>query len=130
MRLGRLLVTVAWGFSGLLLASPSPGDGIAAAGEGSLRAAEGAAASFASAAKETNSRASRAKRRGQAGGAAGHDALKGPNVCGSRYNAYCCPGWKTLPGGNQCITSQMFPAIPFFHKDFKEIADEMEEQLH
>nr|KAF6391967.1 fibrillin 1 [Pipistrellus kuhlii] len=48
-------------------------------------------------AKET--RASRAKRRG--GG--GHDALKGPNVCGSRYNAYCCPGWKTLPGGNQCI---------------------------
>ncbi|KAB0374704.1 hypothetical protein FD755_013196, partial [Muntiacus reevesi] len=26
-----------------------------------------------------------------------------PNVCGSRYNAYCCPGWKTLPGGNQCI---------------------------
>ncbi|XP_049754503.1 fibrillin-1 isoform X3 [Elephas maximus indicus] len=47
--------------------------------------------------KET--RASRAKRRG--GG--GHDALKGPNVCGSRYNAYCCPGWKTLPGGNQCI---------------------------
>uniref|UniRef100_F6ZCP2 Fibrillin 1 n=1 Tax=Ornithorhynchus anatinus TaxID=9258 RepID=F6ZCP2_ORNAN len=26
-----------------------------------------------------------------------------PNVCGSRFNAYCCPGWKTLPGGNQCI---------------------------
>ncbi|XP_053784301.1 fibrillin-1 isoform X2 [Desmodus rotundus] len=44
-------------------------------------------------------RASRSKRRG--GG--GHDALKGPNVCGSRFNVYCCPGWKTLPGGNQCI---------------------------
>ncbi|MXQ86173.1 hypothetical protein E5288_WYG006528 [Bos mutus] len=29
-----------------------------------------------------------------------------PNVCGSRYNAYCCPGWKTLPGGNQCIVLQ------------------------
>uniref|UniRef100_A0A670ZLW7 EGF-like domain-containing protein n=1 Tax=Pseudonaja textilis TaxID=8673 RepID=A0A670ZLW7_PSETE len=26
-----------------------------------------------------------------------------PNVCGSRYHSYCCPGWKTLPGGNQCI---------------------------
>uniref|UniRef100_A0A8D3E1D9 Fibrillin 1 n=1 Tax=Scophthalmus maximus TaxID=52904 RepID=A0A8D3E1D9_SCOMX len=26
-----------------------------------------------------------------------------PNVCGSRNNAYCCPGWKTLTGGNQCI---------------------------
>uniref|UniRef100_A0A8C4T2T3 Fibrillin 1 n=1 Tax=Erpetoichthys calabaricus TaxID=27687 RepID=A0A8C4T2T3_ERPCA len=26
-----------------------------------------------------------------------------PNVCGSHYNAYCCPGWKTLSGGNQCI---------------------------
>ncbi|MGH0119001.1 UNVERIFIED_CONTAM: hypothetical protein FKN15_003550, partial [Acipenser sinensis] len=26
-----------------------------------------------------------------------------PNVCGSRFNAYCCPGWKTLSGGNQCI---------------------------
>ncbi|MEE6503116.1 hypothetical protein FKM82_004742 [Ascaphus truei] len=48
-------------------------------------------------------RASRAKRRGGGGAGAGHDALKGPNVCGSRYNAYCCPGWKTLPGGNQCI---------------------------
>ncbi|XP_044135564.1 fibrillin-1 [Bufo gargarizans] len=48
------------------------------------------------------SRASRAKRRG-GGTGVGHDVLKGPNVCGSRYNAYCCPGWKTLPGGNQCI---------------------------
>nr|XP_033775586.1 fibrillin-1 isoform X2 [Geotrypetes seraphini] len=28
---------------------------------------------------------------------------KKPNVCGSHYNVYCCPGWKTLPGGNQCI---------------------------
>ncbi|XP_042635965.1 fibrillin-2-like [Catharus ustulatus] len=26
-----------------------------------------------------------------------------PNVCGSRFHSYCCPGWKTLPGGNQCI---------------------------
>uniref|UniRef100_A0A3P9NTP2 Fibrillin-1 n=1 Tax=Poecilia reticulata TaxID=8081 RepID=A0A3P9NTP2_POERE len=26
-----------------------------------------------------------------------------PNVCGSRNSAYCCPGWKTLTGGNQCI---------------------------
>ncbi|XP_069078600.1 fibrillin-1 [Pleurodeles waltl] len=55
--------------------------------------------------KET--RANRAKRRGGTGGAgaggAGHDVLKGPNVCGTRYSAYCCPGWKTLPGGNQCI---------------------------
>ncbi|KAF0043033.1 hypothetical protein F2P81_004370 [Scophthalmus maximus] len=47
--------------------------------------------------KQTDSRASRAKRRG------GSDVLRGPNVCGSRNNAYCCPGWKTLTGGNQCI---------------------------
>ncbi|XP_043933555.1 fibrillin-1 isoform X1 [Protopterus annectens] len=40
----------------------------------------------------------RTKRRGNS-----PDALRGPNVCGSTYNAYCCPGWKTLPGGNQCI---------------------------
>uniref|UniRef100_A0AAR2LSK7 Fibrillin 1 n=1 Tax=Pygocentrus nattereri TaxID=42514 RepID=A0AAR2LSK7_PYGNA len=26
-----------------------------------------------------------------------------PNVCGSRHQTYCCPGWKTLTGGNQCI---------------------------
>uniref|UniRef100_A0A4W4F9J8 Fibrillin 2b n=1 Tax=Electrophorus electricus TaxID=8005 RepID=A0A4W4F9J8_ELEEL len=26
-----------------------------------------------------------------------------PNVCGSRFHSYCCPGWKTLPAGNQCI---------------------------
>ncbi|XP_039615423.1 fibrillin-2 isoform X1 [Polypterus senegalus] len=31
------------------------------------------------------------------------DVLRGPNVCGSRFHSYCCPGWKTLPGGNQCI---------------------------
>uniref|UniRef100_A0A663MRY9 Uncharacterized protein n=1 Tax=Athene cunicularia TaxID=194338 RepID=A0A663MRY9_ATHCN len=30
-------------------------------------------------------------------------AIAGPNVCGSRFHSYCCPGWKTLPGGNQCI---------------------------
>lgn len=29
-----------------------------------------------------------------------------PNVCGSRNNAYCCPGWKTLTGGNQCIVRE------------------------
>ncbi|CAO2630953.1 FBN3, partial [Lemmus lemmus] len=29
--------------------------------------------------------------------------LHGPNVCGSRFHAYCCPGWRTLPGRNQCI---------------------------
>ncbi|XP_032164959.1 fibrillin-3 isoform X8 [Mustela erminea] len=29
--------------------------------------------------------------------------LQGPNVCGSRFHAYCCPGWRTLPGGNQCV---------------------------
>uniref|UniRef100_A0A3Q4C0E7 Uncharacterized protein n=1 Tax=Mola mola TaxID=94237 RepID=A0A3Q4C0E7_MOLML len=47
--------------------------------------------------KPIDSRASRAKRKG------GSDVLRGPNVCGSRNNAYCCPGWKTLTGGNQCI---------------------------
>ncbi|XP_029108624.1 fibrillin-2 isoform X1 [Scleropages formosus] len=31
------------------------------------------------------------------------DPLRGPNVCGSRFHSYCCPGWKTFPGGNQCI---------------------------
>ncbi|CAH7022059.1 Fbn2 [Phodopus roborovskii] len=41
--------------------------------------------------------ASRVRRRGQ------QDILRGPNVCGSRFHSYCCPGWKTLPGGNQCI---------------------------
>uniref|UniRef100_A0A8C4VXN1 Fibrillin 2 n=1 Tax=Gopherus evgoodei TaxID=1825980 RepID=A0A8C4VXN1_9SAUR len=40
---------------------------------------------------------SRVRRRGQ------QDVLRGPNVCGSRFHSYCCPGWKTLPGGNQCI---------------------------
>ncbi|XP_078600661.1 fibrillin-2-like isoform X3 [Branchiostoma floridae x Branchiostoma japonicum] len=29
--------------------------------------------------------------------------LTGPNVCGSRFQSYCCPGWRTLPSGNQCI---------------------------
>lgn len=41
--------------------------------------------------------ASRVRRRGQ------QEILRGPNVCGSRFHSYCCPGWKTLPGGNQCI---------------------------
>ncbi|MEQ2271715.1 hypothetical protein XENORESO_008230, partial [Xenotaenia resolanae] len=47
--------------------------------------------------RHTDTRANRAKRRG------GTDLLRGPNVCGSRNSAYCCPGWKTLTGGNQCI---------------------------
>lgn len=29
-----------------------------------------------------------------------------PNVCGSRFHAYCCPGWRTLPGGNQCVVRE------------------------
>ncbi|XP_076876101.1 fibrillin-2 [Brachyhypopomus gauderio] len=41
--------------------------------------------------------ASRVRRRGK------QESLRGPNVCGSRLHSYCCPGWKTLPGGNQCI---------------------------
>ncbi|KTG04443.1 hypothetical protein cypCar_00020287, partial [Cyprinus carpio] len=41
----------------------------------------------------------RVRRRGQ-------ESLRGPNVCGSRFHSYCCPGWKTLPGGNQCIVLQ------------------------
>ncbi|KAL4617667.1 fibrillin-2 [Arapaima gigas] len=41
--------------------------------------------------------ATRERRRGR------QDALRGPNVCGSRLRSYCCPGWKTLPGGNQCV---------------------------
>lgn len=32
-----------------------------------------------------------------------------PNVCGSRFHSYCCPGWKTLPGGNQCIVRECLP---------------------
>ncbi|KAJ8393115.1 hypothetical protein AAFF_G00067980 [Aldrovandia affinis] len=48
--------------------------------------------------QQVEQRANRFKRRG-----GGQDALRGPNVCGSRFNAYCCPGWKTLSGGNQCI---------------------------
>ncbi|GAA6079451.1 fibrillin-1 [Tachysurus ichikawai] len=42
---------------------------------------------------------SRTKRRGNTG----QLGLKGPNVCGTRQHSYCCPGWKTLTGGNQCI---------------------------
>lgn len=29
-----------------------------------------------------------------------------PNVCGSRFHAYCCPGWRTLPGGHQCVVRE------------------------
>lgn len=34
-----------------------------------------------------------------------------PNVCGSRFHSYCCPGWKTLPGGNQCIVRKSLPLL-------------------
>ncbi|XP_067114081.1 fibrillin-2-like [Osmerus mordax] len=46
---------------------------------------------------ELPSSSSRVRRRGK------QESLRGPNVCGSRFHSYCCPGWKTLPGGNQCI---------------------------
>ncbi|XP_023560870.1 fibrillin-3 isoform X3 [Octodon degus] len=39
----------------------------------------------------------RVRRRGSPG------ILQGPHVCGPRFHAYCCPGWRTLPGGNQCV---------------------------
>ncbi|ELK08077.1 Fibrillin-3 [Pteropus alecto] len=39
----------------------------------------------------------RVRRRGSPG------ILQGPNVCGSRFHAYCCPGWRTLPGRSQCV---------------------------
>uniref|UniRef100_A0A452S9M8 Fibrillin 3 n=1 Tax=Ursus americanus TaxID=9643 RepID=A0A452S9M8_URSAM len=44
--------------------------------------------------------------RAGAGGGRARPAGEGgaePNVCGSRFHAYCCPGWRTLPGGNQCV---------------------------
>ncbi|MBN3310725.1 FBN2 protein, partial [Amia calva] len=47
--------------------------------------------------EEKDAASLRVRRRGQ------QDVLRGPNVCGSRFHSYCCPGWKTLPGGNQCI---------------------------
>ncbi|KAG5834129.1 hypothetical protein ANANG_G00258100 [Anguilla anguilla] len=47
--------------------------------------------------EDTHAPSSRMRRRGR------QDQLRGPNVCGSRFHSYCCPGWKTLPGGNQCI---------------------------
>ncbi|XP_018618781.2 fibrillin-1-like [Scleropages formosus] len=75
--------------------------GLAAAALLAARAAEGAtgdAEAERPAEGDGEPRASRTKRRGGA-----HDVLKGPNVCGSRSNVYCCPGWKTLSGGNQCI---------------------------
>ncbi|KAF3834796.1 hypothetical protein F7725_027354 [Dissostichus mawsoni] len=46
----------------------------------------------------------RVRRRGQ-------ETLRGPNVCGSRFHSYCCPGWKTLPGGNQCIPFAGIPVV-------------------
>ncbi|KAM4052790.1 fibrillin-2 isoform 1-T1 [Anomaloglossus baeobatrachus] len=48
-------------------------------------------------AKDGSTVVSRTRRRGS------QYSLHGPNVCGSRFHSYCCPGWKTLPGGNQCI---------------------------
>uniref|UniRef100_A0A8C3NS08 Fibrillin 2 n=1 Tax=Cyanoderma ruficeps TaxID=181631 RepID=A0A8C3NS08_9PASS len=65
------------------------------------RARSGAGGSLAAPAAHredgAGSAAGRVRRRGH------QDALRGPNVCGSRCRSYCCPGWKTLPGGNQCI---------------------------
>ncbi|KAJ8338727.1 hypothetical protein SKAU_G00355130 [Synaphobranchus kaupii] len=43
--------------------------------------------------EDTHAISSRMRRRGR------QDQLRGPNVCGSRFHSYCCPGWKTLPGG-------------------------------
>ncbi|KAK3570134.1 hypothetical protein QTP86_012507 [Hemibagrus guttatus] len=42
------------------------------------------------------------RRRGPRSSGADHGG-GGPNVCGTRQHSYCCPGWKTLTGGNQCI---------------------------
>ncbi|XP_067327502.1 fibrillin-1 isoform X1 [Anolis sagrei] len=97
-----MLLRLALGLTALLLAcsSSSSSSSSTSTGEGAV---EGRVELTLPSKESSPSRASRAKRRGQVGGAVGHDALKGPNVCGSRYNAYCCPGWKTLPGGNQCI---------------------------
>lgn len=40
-----------------------------------------------------------------------------PNVCGSRFNSYCCPGWKTLAGGNQCIVRKSLkPSLMLCHE--------------
>ncbi|KAG9337036.1 hypothetical protein JZ751_029895, partial [Albula glossodonta] len=78
--------------------------GLAAVLSLSVAAADGAAGDV-DADKQADPRVSRTKRRG-------HDVLKGPNVCGSRFNAYCCPGWKTLSGGNQCIVREWRPSPP------------------
>ncbi|KAM4878543.1 LOW QUALITY PROTEIN: fibrillin-2 [Sylvia borin] len=64
------------------------------------RAPAGASGSLAAAAVHREDGAGSAagpRRRGQ------QDPLRGPNVCGSRFCSFCCSGWKTLPGGNQCI---------------------------
>ncbi|MGH0134419.1 UNVERIFIED_CONTAM: hypothetical protein FKN15_030693 [Acipenser sinensis] len=71
--------------------------GFAAVSSLSVKESEGAERDT-EADRYSEQKASRSKRRG-----GGQDVLKGPNVCGSRFNAYCCPGWKTLSGGNQCI---------------------------
>lgn len=39
-------------------------------------------------------------------------------MCGSRNNAYCCPGWKTLTGGNQCIVRK-YHYFPLYRCAFK-----------
>lgn len=35
-------------------------------------------------------------------------------MCGSRFHSYCCPGWKTLSGGNQCIVRKFFQFLVAF----------------
>ncbi|NXD85850.1 FBN2 protein, partial [Halcyon senegalensis] len=61
------------------------------------RPARGTGGIYPAAAHREDGAGGRVRRRGQ------QDVLRGPNVCGSRFHSYCCPGWKTLPGGNQCI---------------------------
>ncbi|CAM9994712.1 unnamed protein product [Lampetra fluviatilis] len=85
----RLLLLLMWALE-CALAAEAPAASAAAS-------ASSAAAAAASSSVDASRVRGRERRRGS------QDALRGPNVCGSRFHSYCCPGWKTLPGGNQCI---------------------------